>query len=323
LTRARTIHSKRQTLQEQLENDQVRRDTTAAEITEIETRLKGMCEEAGCTTYEELPEAERCSVERRRIETALSDLEERLLELSGGAAVETFVREASRVDPDGINGEIDRLTQEIDKLNREKTALNRTIGEEGNELKKMDGGARAAELAEEIQIQLGRLENDVEQYARLKIAAKVLSRAIERFRDRSQGPILKRATALFRQITRGSFEGVRADFDDNGQPVLVGVRPGGTEVVSMNAMSDGTADQLYLSLRLAGLEDYLDKNESIPFIVDDILIKFDDGRAAAALQALAQLSARTQVIFFTHHRHLVELAEKNVPSPLLIKHTLG
>jgi uncharacterized protein YhaN len=128
---------------------------------------------------------------------------------------------------------------------------------------------------------------------------------------------------LFRQITRGSFEGVRADFDDNGQPVLVGVRPGGTEVVSMNAMSDGTADQLYLSLRLAGLEDYLDKNESIPFIVDDILIKFDDGRAAAALQALAQLSARTQVIFFTHHRHLVELAEKNVPSPLLIKHTLG
>jgi uncharacterized protein YhaN len=47
----------------------------------------------------------------------------------------------------------------------------------------------------------------------------------------------------------------------------------------------------------------------MPFVVDDILIKFDDGRARAALELLAELSRRTQVIFFTHHRHLVEIAE--------------
>ncbi|MBW2742631.1 MAG: hypothetical protein JRE64_28320, partial [Deltaproteobacteria bacterium] len=41
-----------------------------------------------------------------------------------------------------------------------------------------------------------------------------------------------------------------------------------------------------------GLEEYLEQNEPIPFIVDDILIKFDDDRSAAALKALAQLSAR-------------------------------
>jgi uncharacterized protein YhaN len=74
---------------------------------------------------------------------------------------------------------------------------------------------------------------------------------------------------------------------------------------------------------LAGLEEYLEQNEPIPFIVDDILIKFDDDRSVAALKALAQLSTRTQVIFFTHHRHLVELAEENIDPSVLIKHTLN
>jgi uncharacterized protein YhaN len=61
----------------------------------------------------------------------------------------------------------------------------------------------------------------------------------------------------------------------------------------------------------------------MPFVVDDILIKFDNDRAAAALQALAELSQKTQVIFFTHHRHLVELAAKRMPGSILIEHSLA
>ena len=104
--------------------------------------------------------------------------------------------------------------------------------------------------------------------------------------------------------------------------MLVGVRSGGKEIVTVEGMSDGTADQLYLALRLAGLQDYLERNEPIPFIVDDILIKFDDNRSVAALRALERLSEQTQIIFFTHHQHLLELARKNVDASLLIEHTL-
>jgi uncharacterized protein YhaN len=102
----------------------------------------------------------------------------------------------------------------------------------------------------------------------------------------------------------------------------VGVRSGGGNIVTVEWMSDGTADQLYLALRLAGLDTYLNNNEPLPLIVDDILIMFDDDRAAATLQVLAELSHKTQVIFFTHHRHLVELAEKTIDASELILHTL-
>ena len=322
LTLARTAQSQRQTLGKQLAQEQSRMDKAVGRIAEIETRLKSMCEEAGCERYEDLPEAERKSERRKQIEAELNNLDERLHQFSAGATIDDFISQALTVDPDGIDGEISRLKEETDTLNIEKSELDQRIGSERTELGKMDGSSRAAELAEEIQLLLGRLENDVEQYARLKIASKILNQAMERYRNKNQEPILKRTTELFKQITIGSFQGVRAEFDDTGQPVLVGVRSGGKEIVTVEGMSDGTADQLYLALRLAGLQDYLERNEPIPFIVDDILIKFDDNRSVAALRALERLSEQTQIIFFTHHQHLLELARKNVDASLLIEHTL-
>ena len=103
--------------------------------------------------------------------------------------------------------------------------------------------------------------------------------------------------------------------------MLKGVRPDG-RLVGVEGMSNGSHDQLYLALRLASLESWLQAHEPIPFVVDDILLNFDDRRALAALRALAELSRRTQVLFFTHHRHLVELAEANLPTGVLFVHEL-
>lgn len=88
-------------------------------------------------------------------------------------------------------------------------------------------------------------------------------------------------------------------------------------------MSEGTSDQLYLALRLALLERALENREPVPFTVDDILIMFDDDRTAAALKLFAQLSRKSQVIYFTHHRHLVELARKHLPPRDFCVHELA
>ena len=140
----------------------------------------------------------------------------------------------------------------------------------------------------------------------------MLRNSIERFRQQSQGPVLQRASDLFGELTLGSFSGLRADYDNNGKAVLVGVRSDEQRTVGVDGMSEGTCDQLYLALRLSLLESYFAHNEPIPFVVDDILIMFDDDRAVAALNALARLSMHTQVIFFTHHEHLVQLAKENL-----------
>jgi len=322
LTAARGAQSRRQGLQKQIEQTHAKQRKAESSLAEIASLLKVMCADAGCTHSDELPEAERRSALRARLEDQLRQHNERLQQLSGGLSIDEFAAEAMSVDPDGIAGDIERLDEEITRLTSERSVLDQTIGRETSELGRMDGGSRAAGIAEDIQLILGGLETDVVNYARLKIAARVLGLAVERFREKSQGPILRKASGFFSRITCGSFDGIRADHDPDGNPVLVGVRSGGKETVPVGGMSDGTADQLYLALRLAGLDHYLDGNEPMPFIVDDILVKFDNDRATAALQTLAELSQKTQVIFFTHHRHLVDLAVKSVAGAMLFEHSL-
>jgi uncharacterized protein YhaN len=252
----------------------------------------------------------------------MAELGKQLTRLSGGQTVEAFLQDARQVDPDRIEARLGRLTEEINERTEEKSQLDQTIGSERAELARMDGSARAADLAEDLEGILAQLEGDVEQYARFRIASIILGQAIERYREKNQGPVLTRSGDFFSKLTLGSFEGLRAEFGDQGEQVLVGVRPDGSEIVRVEGMSDGTTDQLYLAIRLGSLENYLKESEPIPFIVDDVLLRFDDERAAAALRIFADLSRKTQVIFFTHHKHLVRLAEATVTNDVLIKHEL-
>jgi uncharacterized protein YhaN len=185
----------------------------------------------------------------------------------------------------------------------------------------MDGKAEAAEAAERAEEVLAEIRDKANRYVRLRLAANILRREIERYRAENQDPILRRSSEIFARLTGGSFMGLTADFNEQDQPILVGLRASG-ERVPVQGMSDGTRDQLYLCLRLASLEKYLQQNEPLPLIVDDILINFDNDRARSTLEVLAELSRRTQVIFFTHHPHLVELARTGVKEGTLVVHHL-
>jgi uncharacterized protein YhaN len=185
----------------------------------------------------------------------------------------------------------------------------------------MKGGSDAAEVSQKAEDLRAKVRDDAEQYARLRLAAAVLREGIERYRKKVEGPVLDRAGAAFARLTLGSFAGLRVDYDDRDEPVLRGVRHGG-EALGVEAMSLGTADQLYLALRLATLDASLDRHEPLPLIVDDVLIQFDDARAAATLEVLAEFSKRTQVLLFTHHEHLGRLARERVSPDTVFVHTL-
>jgi uncharacterized protein YhaN len=79
---------------------------------------------------------------------------------------------------------------------------------------------------------------------------------------------------------------------------------------SVQELSEGTRDQLYLALRLAAVEAHAAVAPSLPFIGDDILQTFDDDRALAAMRVLGEISQRVQVILLTHHRHVLDLAAR-------------
>jgi uncharacterized protein YhaN len=75
-------------------------------------------------------------------------------------------------------------------------------------------------------------------------------------------------------------------------------------------MSDGTRDQLFLALRLATIELQRDQQDPLPFVVDDILVGFDDERSKACLEVLAEFAQKTQVLVFTHHSMVAQAANE-------------
>lgn len=289
---------------------------------ELGARLQCLCAEAGCALAAELPQAEARSQRHRRLQQELDQLDQRLRELAQGAPLETLLDDALQIHPEHLARELDELREQIETLGAEKSNLDQRIGHQRAELARMDGGPQAAALEQDIQELLGRLQADSRHWMRLRLAGELLRSAVERYRQHHQGPLLERASALFAHLTAGAFDALLPDLDESGQPVLLGVRSGG-ERLAVAGMSEGTADQLYLALRLAGLEHWLDHGQRLPLIVDDVLVSFDDTRACAALHALAQLSRRTQVVFFTHHRHLVELAAAHLPAADLFIQELG
>lgn len=173
-----------------------------------------------------------------------------------------------------------------------------------------------------MQMMVGGIRSDVENYARLKVGAMILQRAIEHYRSENQSPVLILANQYFRQLTCGEYVELTPDFDASGSSTLFGINGSG-ERVPVSGMSTGTADALYLALRLASLQHQMKDGKAIPVVIDDCLIQLDDSRAAAALKAFSELSEKTQVILFTHHQHLCQLAEQNLSSNEYHFHQIG
>lgn len=269
-------------------------------------------------------DAARALAERRdraaAIERALADVDAQLGDLDGETIPDDVA--ALAADADAAARAIDDLDAALDVIDRELTSLTHRIGGIEHGIAAMRGDSNAADAAAQAQEALARVRTNVERWARAKLAAVLLAREIERYREENQGPMLARASSLFARLTLNAYTGLKAGFDDRDRPALRLCRAGGAEV-DVTALSEGTRDQLYLALRLASLLRYADIAEPMPLVLDDVLVHFDDERSAAALGVLAEVARKVQVLFFTHHARLVDLARNAVPSGELVVHELA
>ena len=266
-------------------------------------------EAAGVTNAEQLKGAIDKSDRLRALKAEQAQVLGTLRAAGDGFSVEVLQEECKEVDPDQVTAREASLAQELEDLHerRLETREQRTAARQAFEAVGGAGNDRAARAAADQQEALAEMRDIAEQYVRARSAALLLQWAIDRYRLAKQAPLLENASQLFATLTGGSFKNLRVDFDDHDRPHLIGQRPDGTKV-AVPGMSTGTADQLYLALRIASVADYLDRAPPLPFIADDLFINFDDERAAAGLQVLRQLAEKTQVLFFTHHQHLVDIA---------------
>lgn len=225
-----------------------------------------------------------------------------------GFPYETLKLECAVVDIDQIPGQAEQVERDNDHVRRQILDRAERYSEAHRAFSDVGGDDRAAMAESKRQEGLTVMEEAAGQYIQTKLAAILLKWGLDRFREKNKAPMLKRAGEIFSQVTARSFDRLGIDYDSRDIAHIVGVRENGDKV-NVGGMSAGSADQLYFSMRIAAIEDYLMKAEKLPFIADDLFINFDDARSLEGLKILEKLSASTQVLFFTHSEHLSEVAK--------------
>lgn len=238
----------------------------------------------------------------------LDELIDKLLEEGGGRSRAQIEAELDAVDMADISAQSEALEAEVEHAAAARSRLAVEREQARTALDAISGSDAAAQVEAQRQESLADLADIADRYVQLHVQHSLLERVIERYRERRQGPLLARAGELFADLTLGSHVGLVVD----GEVEALYARRAEGGLVGLDGLSDGTRDQLYLALRLAALELYLDSAAPMPFIADDLFINYDDGRALAGLQKLAEVARRTQVIFLTHHAHMVELAREGL-----------
>jgi len=284
-------------------------DAVASAEADLEA-LRRAAAVANNTSLREAMEAEgkRAGLLRRRM-----DLETSLRSLADGKTTVELAAEAAALDIDAIPGRLHAIGERM-------TALDAAAGDSADklarvrqELHAMEQGQDVAGPAQAVQDALAEIEDAAQRYLRLRLAHTLLRGGIDAYRRSQQGPLLAKASLLFTELTGGRYTRLEQDEGDKGDLFIVSIRPDGSTCPA-GSLSEGTTDQLFLALRLASIELDAEVAEPMPFIADDLLVNFDDERAAAALRLLAKFGQTTQVILFTHHRHLLDLLDSGAAS---------
>jgi uncharacterized protein YhaN len=273
---------------------------------------------AGTADDAALREAIARTVAHTALTARIADREAELRRLDDGKSLPELEAEAGGIDLDTLPGRIAEIETRLRALAAEDAVDAERLAGLRLHLAAMQAGRDAAGAAQDMADALGDIDDIAARYVRTRLAHTLLRAGIDTFRRQQQAPLLARAGALFARLTEGRYGALGVHEDDDGKLSIVAERPDGSSCPA-DRLSEGTRDQLYLALRLAAIESYAERTEPLPFIADDLLVNFDDRRARAALKVLGEMAARVQVILFTHHAHIVDLADRS----LATLHVLG
>ena len=319
LQASREAHRQQAELTRQMQDEARRRARIQSDLDAAITELAVLVQQAGVSTEDGLVDAEVRSEHRR----AMADrLQHQRSQLAGASEKDLNALRQQLLDQDSLALDVERqtLTDEIQRLEGLEQAAISAEHLAASNLAAIDTSDEAARAREEMESALARYRSGVRPWAQLKLAEALLSEVLKRHREKAQGPVVALAGRYFEMMTAGRF--VRLVVDADGDKPMLLAQPAQGQPVGIAGLSEGTADQLYLALRLAALEVQRTPDRLMPLVLDDVLMTADDQRAACMLQALEAFSAGGQVLLFSHHQHLTDIARRVLGADVLQVHSL-
>ncbi|MET4717258.1 uncharacterized protein YhaN [Bradyrhizobium japonicum] len=292
------------------EQDKAR--SAADELAEVQSRASVMMNHFETDCLAQVDGRLRSLARRADIETRLSQAREEILK---GLKVETIEQAEDALDAVervSLEAELIELKtrfEDEDSRSRERFA-SRNRAED--RIAAVGGDATVAVLESKRRTVLMTMEERAIEYLKLRLGIAAAERALRAYRDRHRSSMMARASEAFALISRGAYSELLTQ-PSNGSELLIAKGVDGSSRIA-SELSKGTRFQLYLALRVAGYHEFARTRPPAPFLADDVMETFDDFRAEEAFRLLAAMASKGQVVYFTHHRHLCEIAKAVEPS---------
>lgn len=160
----------------------------------------------------------------------------------------------------------------------------------------------------EIDKNQGKLRELAEDYALNRTVSFIFKEVQKRAIKKAKEELLQPAAEMLAEMTDGEYQEINPPEDiqkNDFQTKLIS----GEEQESVNILSRGTREQVFLAVRLSRIQEI---KPPLPVILDDSLVNFDASHLEHAVKILARLGDGHQIFVLTCHPHLVQYVNRYI-----------
>ncbi|MDQ0217618.1 hypothetical protein ELQ35_06230 [Peribacillus cavernae] len=212
---------------------------------------------------------------------------------------------------------VEALEAERKDLFGRQSVLLEQLSDMKHRIRHLEEGGTYSDLLHQYNETKAAFNTEAKEWAKYALAKSMLDKTITTFKRERLPKVIVLAEEYLSFLTSGEYKRILLGETVDGLYLerYDGLRFEAGEV------SRGTAEQVYVSLRLA-LAQNIFGSDGFPIIIDDSFVNFDRNRTANMIRLIQKISESRQVIFFTCHEHLLSYFE-NAPIIRLGKEKAG
>jgi uncharacterized protein YhaN len=282
------------------------KDAARAELAGHQAVLEGLTSDDDLATVIDRSQRVVDVLERR------DDLRGRLRAAADpGTDLEELARRVGARALADLEAERDRHKEKRDDALARRDEANSARTQVKSELEAAERIGSAAELRALQREAAEVLAADVEEYVQVRLMLALMDRVLAAERPDEDNELIEQASELAARLTEGRVTGLSVEEVDGLQRLRI--EADGLADGVHSELSEGTADQVFLALRLAGIRHLQEQSvasggSALPVLLDDVLMAHDDARTEAALRVLAEQAVDQQIVLTTHHVSVADAA---------------
>ncbi|MDI9371134.1 MAG: AAA family ATPase [Synergistaceae bacterium] len=220
--------------------------------------------------------------------------------------------------PEEIRSQAEEIRERINRLRSEVDELVDSRGRLASELERMGTDERQSELLFARKGMERKIEAHLEEWLSCVLARHFLEVSKARH-ERERQPEVIRAAGEYLSLMTDDRYLLLSEGSEKGLSVVLEEKDQARGRKDEMMWSSGLADQVYLSMRLALASLWGRNSEPLPLILDDLMVRFDEGRQRGAARAICKAAKDNQVLLFTCHKGTLDIladaaADDDAPS---------